>query len=82
MHMLLGGEIEKHVIFTCTSDAHRLGAVSLQFHFDLRKLSEAGFCAAFTAIKFLSSTGMGGIQLSATITSCMWACRLTSSCET
>ena len=36
MHMLLGGEIEKHVIFTCTSDAHRLGAVSLRFHFDLR----------------------------------------------
>eukprot|EP00434_Breviolum_minutum_P029415 symbB.v1.2.026013.t1/scaffold2529.1/size77954/1 len=25
-------------------------------------------------IKFLSSTGMGGIQLSASITSCMWAC--------
>lgn len=38
---------------------------------------QAGFCAAFTAIKFLSSTGPGGVlQLSATITSCMWACRL------
>ena len=34
----------------------------------------AGFCAAFTAIKFLSSTGPGGIQLSTTITSSMWAC--------
>ena len=33
MHMLLGGEIEKHVIVSL--DAHRLGAISLQFHFDL-----------------------------------------------
>ena len=24
MHMLHGGEIEKHVIFTCTLDAHGL----------------------------------------------------------
>ncbi|CAL1130704.1 unnamed protein product [Cladocopium goreaui] len=43
----------------------------------------AGFCAAFTAIKFLSSTGPGGVlQLSATITSCMWACLLVVLVET
>eukprot|EP00435_Cladocopium_sp_Y103_P044140 s1190_g12.t1 len=43
----------------------------------------AGFCAAFTAIKFLSSTGPGGmLQLSATITSCMWACLLVVLVET
>lgn len=42
----------------------------------------AGFCAAFTAIKFLSSTGPGGIQLSTTITSSMWACLLAVVVET
>ena len=42
----------------------------------------AGFCAGFTAIKFLSSTGPGGIQLSATITASMWACLLAVLVET
>ena len=75
MHTLLGGEIEKHVI--CTR------ANLVQFYCNFISICEtlsveAGFCAAFTAIKFLSSTGMGGIQLSATITSCMWACLSTS----
>ncbi|CAJ1327971.1 unnamed protein product [Effrenium voratum] len=44
--------------------------------------SYVGFCAAFTAIKFLSCAAPGSITLSTTITSSMYACLLAVLVET